>query len=75
MFSTAGAAAANPGCLTLLEIFWFSLRVCVFVVNISYQFLYFTVSQYKISRGKPRSIDIEVSNLGKCQLTHLLIGR
>jgi len=32
------------------------------------------VYQYKMSRGKPGSIDIEVSNLGKCQLTQLLIG-
>jgi len=32
------------------------------------------VYQYKISRVKPGSIDIKVSNLGKCQLTHLLIG-
>jgi len=32
------------------------------------------VYQYKISRSKPGSIDIEVKNLGKCQLTHLLIG-
>jgi len=31
------------------------------------------VYPYKISRGKPGSIDIEVSNLGKCQLTHLLL--
>jgi len=31
------------------------------------------VYQYKISRGNPGSIDIEVSSLGKCQLTHLLI--
>jgi len=32
------------------------------------------VYQYKLSRGKPGSIDIEVSNLDKCLLTHLLIG-
>jgi len=37
------------------------------------QFLYFRVYQYKISGGKPGSIDIEVSNLGKCQLPYLLI--
>jgi len=35
---------------------------------------YFSVCQYKISCGKPGSIDIEVSNLGKYQLTRLLIG-
>jgi len=32
------------------------------------------VHQYKISHGKLWSIDIEVSNLSKCQLTRLLIG-
>jgi len=32
------------------------------------------VYQYKISHGKPGSVDIVVSNLGMCQLTHLLIG-
>jgi len=31
------------------------------------------VYQYKISGTKPGSIDIEISNLGKCQLTHPLI--
>jgi len=36
--------------------------------------VYFRVYQYKMSRGKPGSLDIEVSNLGECQLTHLLIG-
>jgi len=30
--------------------------------------------QYKIFGDKPGSIDIEVSNLGTCQLTHLLIA-
>jgi len=59
---------------SLLEIFWFSLRVCAFVFNISYNYLYFRVYRYKISRGKPGSIDIEVSNFNKCPLTHLLIG-
>jgi len=33
------------------------------------------VYQYKISRGKQGSIDVEVSNLGKCQLTYLPIDR
>jgi len=46
---------------SFLEIFWL---VCAF----------FRVYQYKISHGKLGSIDIEVSNFGKCQLTHLLIG-
>jgi len=49
---------------SLLEIFWFSLRVCAFVINISYNSC--------ISVSVPGSNDIEVSNLSKCQLTHLL---
>ena len=46
-------------------------RLSLIIVTI---FLYFRVHQYKISRGKRGSIDIEFSNLGKCQVTHLLIG-
>jgi len=32
------------------------------------------VYQYKLSHGKLGLIDVEVSNLDKCLLTHLLIG-
>jgi len=70
------------GVLSLLEIlqiywkftvFWkFSGLVCKFA-HLS-QFLYLRVYQYKISRGKAGSIDIEVSNLGNCLLSCLLIG-
>jgi len=51
----------------------FSGLVCMFVVNISYNSC-ITEYQYKISRSKLGSTDIEFSNLGKCQLTHMLIG-
>jgi len=63
-----------PG--NLLEIYklsWkFSGLVCEFahLSLILVTFLYFRLYQYKVYCG---SIDIEVSNLGQCQLTHLLI--
>ena len=66
----------NPG--NLLEIYKVSWKlsglVCEFarLSLILVKFLYFRLYQYKISRGKPGSIDIEVSNRGKCQLTNLL---
>ena len=71
--------------LEILEIYWkftykvywkFCGLVCEFVrlSLILEKFLYFRVYQYKMSCSKPASIDIEVSNFGKCQLTHLLIG-
>jgi len=54
---------------SLLEIFWFSLRVSMFVVNISYSSCISECisTKYFFKCGKPGSIDIEVSNLGKCQ--------
>ena len=67
-----------PG--NLLEIYkvsWkFSGLVCKFehLSLISVTVVLIRVCQYKISLGKSGSIDIEVSNLGNCQLTHLLIG-
>jgi len=45
----------------------------VFVINISYNSCILKY-QYKISGCKPGSVDIEVNNLGKCQLTRLFIG-
>ena len=54
----------------------FSGLVCKFVCLwwILVTILVFQSDQCKISRGKPGSIDIEVINLGKYELTHLLIG-
>ena len=66
----------NPG--NLLELFFppgnlqsleFSRLSLILVTILIFQ----SVSVQK-SHGKPGSIDIEVSNLSKCQLTYLLIG-
>ena len=68
----------NPG--DLLEIYkvsWkFSGLVCEFahLSLILVTILIFQSVSVQKSHGKPGSIDIEVSNLSKCQLTYLLIG-
>jgi len=63
----------------LLEIYKVSWKVSGLVCEFAHLslilviILYFRLCRYEISRSKPGSIDFDVSNLGKCQLIHLLI--
>jgi len=59
---------------SLLEIFWFSLSVCTFVVSISCNSCTSDCISTKYIAVNQDQVIFEVSNLGKCQLTHLLIG-
>ena len=76
--STVVRVSNTPG--NLLEIYkvsWeFSGLVCKFehLSLISVTVVLIRVCLYKIYLGKSGSIDIKVSNLRNCQLTHLLIG-
>ena len=68
----------NPGNLleiySLVEIFGFSSRVCVFVINISYNSCISECISAKYLAVNHGQLIWRLVIPGKCQLTHLLIG-